>query len=188
MDRGFFEYEDTLISRDLIEKKFVCDLEKCKGACCTMESEYGAPLDAEEIDLIDSILTDVLDYLPEQNRDLINREGFWEKKTEQLMTKTVENRECVFVYYDENIARCAIERAYLDSKVEFRKPISCHLFPIRKNDFGGRVLRFEEYSECDPALIKGIKENVTTLDFCRDSLERLFDKKWFNGLKNFIGS
>ena len=188
MDTGFFEYNDVLMSREIVDKKFVCDLTKCRGACCTMESEYGAPLEANEIEIIENILPAVVEYLPEKNRRVIEEEGFWRIKKSQMMTSTINNLECVFVYYEKEIAKCGIEKAYFDSKIKFRKPISCHLFPIRKNDFGGRILRFEEYSECDPALIKGIKENVTTVDFCRESLERFFGRDWFKGLKKILRS
>jgi hypothetical protein len=99
----------------------------------------------------------------------------------------VENKECVFVYYEDDIARCGIEKAYNNDKTDFKKPISCHLFPIRISDFGGDVLRFEKIDECKPALEKGVEENITIAEFCEEPLQRYFGKQWYSELKKEIG-
>jgi Fe-S-cluster containining protein len=179
------QIENIALGREIVQTRFACDLKKCKGACCTIESDYGAPLLDEEIETISKILEIVKEYLPEKHKHIINKKGFFEKKDNKLMTTSVENRACVFVNYENGIAKCGIEKAYFDGKTDFRKPISCHLFPIRVEDFGGDVLRYEKFEECSPALKKGKKENINLVNFLEESLIRKFGKKWFTKLKGF---
>ena len=127
--RDIVQIENIALGREIVHKRFACDLKKCKGACCTIESNYGAPLLEEEVETISKILEIIKDYLPEKHRQVINKNGFFEKKNNKLMTTSVENRACVFVNFQNGIARCGIEKAFLDGKTDFRKPISCHLFP-----------------------------------------------------------
>ena len=102
------------------------------------------------------------------------------------MIKSVDNRDCVFVYRDsQDVALCAIEKAFYAGEVDFIKPLSCHLFPIRISDFGGPVLRYEEYDECKPALENGENKNITIMNFCETSLKRSFGEEWFDKLKEY---
>jgi hypothetical protein len=162
-----FAINDVLVRDDIVEIPFSCDLKKCKGACCTLESELGAPINKNEIEEIEKILPIVKKYLTQTNIDEIEERGFYEAKDDELMITSVDNKDCVFSFYDNSIAKCAIERAYFDGKVTFRKPVSCHLFPIRVTDFSGDVLRYEKFSECAPALEKGKEENVTIAEFVK---------------------
>lgn len=179
--------EDVLVRPEIAETKFSCDLSKCKGACCTLESDYGAPLLEEEIQKIDEILHIVKDYLPERHQREIETEGFYELKDKELLTRSIDKKACVFVYFDGDIAKCGIEKAFYDGKVDFRKPISCHLFPIRVSKFGGDILRYEIINECKPALAKGKKEGISILEFCKDSLTRKYGRKWYQKLNEIIG-
>lgn len=183
----YIEIDDIFVNSELIETKFTCDLGKCKGACCTMESQFGAPLLESEIEVIENILPIVKKYLPKKNIKVIEKKGFYEEKMETLMTTSVDNRDCVFIYYEGDIAKCAIEKAYYNGEVDFKKPISCHLFPIRVSDFGGPILRFEEYDICKCALEKGKKTNLSVLEFCQESLGRAFGEEWLNKLKKMVG-
>jgi len=167
------------VRKEVLKTHFSCDLEKCKGACCTFESEYGAPISEEEVKLIGENLSNILPYLPEEHRNQIKNDGFYKLKSRELMTNSLNNRACVFVFYDNGIARCGIEKAFFDGKSTFRKPVSCHLFPIRITKFGSDVLRYERFSECEPALDKGREENVTIAEFCREGLERKYGAKWY---------
>ena len=110
-----------------------------------------------------------------------------EKKDEELFIRSINNKECVFVCYENGIAKCSIEKANNDGKTNFKKPISCHLFPIRISDFGGDVLRFEKFEECNPAIEKGAAENVTVAEFCKEPLERHYGKQWYNEFIIAIG-
>jgi hypothetical protein len=183
---NFIRIEDILVRPEITETKFSCDIEKCKGACCTLESEYGAPLLEEEIKKIAEVLPSAEKYLPNQNIKIIESDGFFEKKDGEFLTRSIENKDCIFVYYDNGIAKCSIEKAYFEEKTDFRKPISCHLFPIRVSKFGGDILRYEKFSGCSPALDKGKANNIKLVDFCKDSLIRLYGKKWFSILKETI--
>ena len=182
MNNKLYEIDSVLVNEEIASTNFFCDLSKCKGACCTMESQYGAPVNREEINKIQDILDIVMEYLPEKQRELIEKRGFWEIKQEQELLKSVDNKDCVFVFYEGDVAKCAIEKAFFEKKVDFRKPISCHLFPIRISDFGGPVLRYERYEECEPALLLGENKKITILEFCKDSLERAFGKIWYDKL------
>jgi hypothetical protein len=175
--------EDILVRSEVFETKFSCDLEKCKGACCTLESEFGAPIQESEIAQIEEILHIVKDYIPDEHYNVIKSEGFYEIKGKEILIKSVRNAACVFVRYENGIAKCGIEKAYFDKKVTFRKPISCHLFPIRVSSFGNDVLRYEKFSECKPALAKGEAENISIAEFCKDSLVRKYGEPWY---KKFI--
>lgn len=186
MNPEFIEVDDILINTEIFDIKFNCDLNKCKGACCTMESEFGAPITKEEIEELDKILPVVKEYLPKEHISEIEKNGFWINRFDQLMTRSLNNRACVFVTYDGDIAKCGIEKAYRDGKVDFVKPISCHLFPIRISNFGGDVIRFEKYHECNPAIEKGSKTDINVIDFCRTALERQYGNEWFSKTKDSV--
>ena len=179
--------DDVVVRDEIFTQKFSCDLQKCKGACCTLESEFGAPLLEKEIYLIEENYSEIENYLPEEHKVEINKNGFSEEKQGELMVSSVNNKACVFVYSENDIAKCAIEKAYLEGKSSFKKPISCHLFPIRVTNFGGDVLRFEKFNECSPAEIKGKKENKYIYDFCEEPLKRKYGEKWYSLLKENTG-
>lgn len=178
---------NVLVRKEILEIPFHCDLKKCKGACCTLESELGAPILKEEIEEIEKIIPFVKKYLDQTKIDSIEEKGFYEIKQNELMIKSIDNKDCVFSFRENGIAKCAIERAYFNKEISFRKPISCHLFPIRISNFGGDILRYEKFSECEPALEKGKQENVTIAEFCKDSLIRLYGEPWYNQLMNNSG-
>jgi hypothetical protein len=185
-----FDFENidgVLINKEILKTKFTCNLEICKGACCTMKSEFGAPLLESEIGIIEENLPIIKKYLSSKSVKSIEKDGFWEEKDSELMTRSINHRDCVFVYYEGDIAKCAIEKAYNEKKIDFIKPISCHLFPIRVNDFGGDVLKYEKYSDCDPALEKGKKTGLSILEFCEKPIKRAYNSDFFNKLKNLNG-
>lgn len=172
----------VVVNKEILTEKFTCDLSKCKGACCTMESEFGAPITESEIEIVNKYLDIIKDYLPQRSRDIISKEPFHEKKHGELLIKSIDNKDCVFVYHDNGIAKCGIEKAYFDGKIDFRKPVSCHLFPIRVEDFGGPVLRYERYAECEPAVELGKETQISVLEFCKDALIRAYGEEWYNKL------
>jgi hypothetical protein len=188
MDIDFVEIDGVVVTREIVDRYFTCDLANCKGACCTMESPSGAPITESEIEEISRVLPVILGYLPKEHIKEIEKKSFWVQQYDGLVTRSMNNRECVFVYYDNDIARCGIENACRDGKINFLKPISCHLFPIRISSFGGPVLRYEKYTECEPAVIKGMQTRISILDFCKDSLVREFGKEWLNKIKERIKS
>ena len=182
-----FSIQNILVREEIADTLFVCDLKKCKGACCTFESKFGAPLNNDEIGKINSILDRVKKYLPQRSIKHIETNGFYSKEDGELLIDSIDNKECVFVYYDNGIAKCGIEKAYNNGETDFKKPLSCHLFPIRISNFGGDVLRYEKINECKPALERGAEENVTVAEFCEESLTRSYGNNWYSELKKVIG-
>ena len=187
MNFNLIEIDNVLVNREILDVKFTCNLSECKGACCTLESEYGAPVTEEEIETIWKLFPVFAEYLPELNKRIIEKEGFYENKEGELLLKSIANRECVFAYYDGDVAKCAIEKAYREGKINFPKPLSCHLFPIRVSNFGGDALRFERYKECRSALDYGKVTGLSVAEFCRDSLIRAYGKEWYEKLMNKAG-
>ncbi len=179
---GYITIKKTLVDSDILNKKFTCDLSKCKGACCTIESEYGAPLEKDEIKIIEKYLPIIKEYLSERNVKEIEKNNFWEYKADIFMTKSINNRDCVFVYHDGDIAKCAIEKAFLENRIDFKKPISCHLFPIRVSDFGGPILKYEEYKDCQPALELGKQTGLTVSEFLEEPIKRAFGDEFYSEL------
>ncbi len=179
---GYVTVDKTLVDSKIFTKKFTCDLSKCKGACCTIESEYGAPLEKDEIETIEKFLPEIKKYLSKRNSDEIEKNGFWEYKAETYMTRSINNRDCVFVYYEGDVAKCAIEKAYLNKEIDFQKPISCHLFPIRISDFGGPILKYEEYKDCEPALEKGEETGLSIARFLKEPIIRIYGEKYYSEL------
>jgi hypothetical protein len=179
--------QDKIVRSEIADTLFICNLKKCRGACCTFESKYGAPLKEDEIGKIDEILHEIKPYLSTKHIDAIDKVGYYDKIDGEILISSINKKDCVFVYYENDIALCAIEKAYTEGKTNFKKPISCHLFPIRITDCGGDVLRFEKFDECTPALEKGVEENVTVAEFCEEPLERLYGEKWYKDFKKAIG-
>ena len=186
MDSEFYEIEKVYVNTEIVNTNFTCNLAKCKGACCTMESDFGAPISKNEIEKINKILPDVLEYLSKEHVEEINKNGFWMSVNDELMTRSMNKRACVFVTWEGEIAKCSIEKAFNDGKIDFIKPVSCHLFPIRVSNFCGPVLRYEQYSVCSSALEKGNRTQIKILDFCRSALEREFGKEWFEETKKVV--
>ena len=186
MNPEFLEIDGVFVNKEIVDVNFTCDLAKCKGACCTMESEFGAPITENEIEEINKVLPVIKKYLPNEHLEIIEKNGFWIDKQGELMTRSLNNRACVFVTWEGDIAKRGIERAFRDGKIDFAKPVSCHLFPIRVSSFGGDVLRFEKYSECQPALEKGKGTQIKILDFCGDALRREYGREWFIKIKKSI--
>ncbi len=155
---------------------FACDIEKCKGACCTLDGGRGAPLLDEELQEIENAFPIIKKYLPEKHLATIKKYGLYEGNPGKYATQCVENKACVFVYYENDIALCAFEKAFLQKEISWQKPLSCHLFPIRINRVTQTAF-FEYCSVCSPALEKGTKEHILLEDFLEKPLQRITIKK-----------
>ncbi|GAB5466583.1 MAG: DUF3109 family protein [Candidatus Kapaibacteriales bacterium] len=183
-----YQIDNILIDGTITSKNFLCDLDNCKGACCTMPGETGAPLAESEIASIEGILDQTLPYLPEKNQKLIREHGFWSKDEDgSLATNVIDNKDCYFVYYEGDIAKCAIEKAYYDGHVsvndkDFIKPISCHLFPIRVGDFGGEYLYYEEFDVCGPGRELGESKGVKLVSMLKDAIIRAYGENKYEEL------
>lgn len=173
---------NTLLSDDIFEAQFICDLCKCKGQCC-VDGESGAPLTREEHDQIEVILPVIWDDLSPKAQQLISEQGISYNDTDgELVTSIVNGEECVFTYYDENgICKCAIDTAYREGRIAVQKPISCHLYPIRLTDYANyTAVNYHQWSICRPAVKLGRKEGVPLYRFLREPLIRRFGEEWYN--------
>jgi len=180
--------DKILLDEDIISSEFLCDLSKCKGACCTFPGDKGAPVRDSEVQMLNQCLEAASEYLSKRNLKYIEKHGIVEGDKGNYTTVCINNRDCVFVYYDEGIAYCAIERAFLDGKISYRKPISCHLYPIRVGNFNGDYLYYSRIEECKPAREYG-KQNKVHLTKCvKDALVRAYGEKWYDVLAEYIDS
>ena len=175
----------ALVSEDVIEKQFVCDLHACKGACC-VKGDYGAPLEKEELPILDKIYEKVKPYLNEEGIKAIEKQGkylLYEKK--EWVTPLAKGKACAYAIFENNIAKCGIEKAFYDGKIKFKKPISCHLYPIRitKQRNGMDALNYDRWSVCKPACKLGASLQVPIYKFLKESLTRKFGKEWYKQLK-----
>ncbi len=180
--------DNILVEEDLFEAKFCCDLQKCKGACCTFPGEYGAPLLEAEIELIEQNFPAITKYLSEKSKQYIEENGMYEGRENYRTTVCIDKRDCVFVYYDGELALCAFEKAYLNGEIKFRKPISCHLYPIRVKKFGNELLHYSQIEECKDAREKGEREDIPLFDSLEEALRRKFGDEWVALLKEYINS
>lgn len=176
--------DQNLVSEDVIEKRFVCDLEKCKGACC-VEGDLGAPLLIEEIDVIKEVYSAVKPYLSEEGIAAIEEQGTYvEDWEDEYSTPTIGDKECAYAIYDETgCLKCGIEAAYNDKKIDFKKPISCHLYPIRLSQVGEFVsLNYDKWSICSDACKLGDQLGVEIYKFLKEPLIRAFGEEWYEKL------
>jgi hypothetical protein len=178
------EVGHCLVSTQLFEHKFVCDLNACKGACC-VEGNSGAPLTMEEIDLLEDQLEQIEPYMREQGKRSIAKTGvFYMDEDHEPVTTLVNDAECAFVYFDhQGTAKCAIETARHEGKIDFNKPISCHLYPIRvKRLHNKEVLTYDEWDICAPACDCGERLSVPVYSFLKKPLIRAFGNEFYDQL------
>ncbi|HEY4612810.1 MAG TPA: DUF3109 family protein [Bacteroidota bacterium] len=180
-----FLIQETIVDGSIATTKFACDLERCKGACCTLHGGRGAPLLESELDEIRNAFPAVKKYLSEKHLQTIETHGLFEGGPGDYSTACVDNRACVFVTYEHGIARCSFEKAYLNGEVSWRKPSSCHLFPIRVDSRERKHLRYEFLAECAPALERGEREGIFLSDFLDDALTRELGNEWYTEFSEY---
>ncbi len=180
--------EDTVISDDIAENFFVCNLDKCKGACC-VEGDLGAPLEDVELAILEEIYEDVKPYLSAEGIKAIEAHGKYVKDFEgDFSTTTINNKECAYaIYNDRGILKCGIEQAYIDGKTDFKKPISCHLYPIRITRYDNfHALNYDRWDICSAACTLGDKLGVPVYKFLKEPLIRAFGEEWYAELEKEI--
>lgn len=180
--------DNILVSDQVVSEQFVCDLNKCKGACC-VDGDAGAPLDKNELKKIDEVFDAVLPYLNQQSKNEITRQGKYVFDKEfGWVTPTINSKVCVYGITDAaGIVKCGIEQAYLDGKVKWKKPISCHLFPVIVKSSKDGVTEFVNYEpredHCKAACSLGKKLKVPVYEFLKEPLIRKFGNKFFKTLE-----
>jgi len=180
---------NAVLSDDIKENFFVCDLEACKGACC-VEGDSGAPLEDDETKILEEIYPFVKDYLTEEGRQVIAAQGTWviDSDRDKVTPTLGANRECAYALYDERgILKCGIEQAYLDGKTSWKKPISCHLYPIRVTKYDQYdALNYNRWHICDPACQLGKSLQVPLYIFLKEALVRKYGEAWYATLLDDI--
>lgn len=180
--------DHTCISDDIEDQLFVCNLDKCKGACC-VEGDSGAPLEADELAILEEIYPFVEPYLSEEGKAVISQEGVYTTDFEgDYVTPVINDRECAYAIYDQKgILKCGIEEAYNDGKITYKKPISCHLYPIRVTKYEQyHALNYDRWDICSPACSFGKELGVPVYQFLKEPLIRAYGESWYGQLTQEI--
>lgn len=182
-----FIIEDILVSDDVVETQFLCNLNACKGACC-WEGDWGAPLEKQELQTLVNIYDEVKPFLRKEGIAVIEKEGLYTyyEEPKDYGTPLLENGACAYMTYDEmGIAQCGIEQAHKAGKTDFRKPISCHLYPVRvkeQPEQGFVALNYDEWDICSAACSLGKKEQLPVYQFVKEALIRKFGIDFYEAL------
>jgi len=175
--------ENYFLSDDIAEKHFVCDLQKCKGACCVEgEGGFGAPLEETELPILEEIYEKVQPYLTKEGKKVIAEKGVYVKDSDgDWGTPVIDGQACAYVMYEEDgTAKCGIEQAYYDKKIDFKKPISCHLYPVRTTKYETfEAINYERWDICDPACTLGEALQVPLYKFLKEAFTRKYGEEWY---------
>ncbi|MBK7882849.1 MAG: DUF3109 family protein [Chitinophagaceae bacterium] len=180
--------DNILVSDEIVKDEFVCDLTKCKGACC-VDGDAGAPLDKEELNQINEVYDIVLPYLSTESKTELQKQGrYIYNRQFGWVTPTINNKICVYGIIDkQGIVKCGIEQAYLDGKIKWKKPISCHLFPIITKKSKNTETVYVNYEpredNCKAACSLGKKLKVPVYVFLKEPIIRKFGQLFFEALE-----
>jgi len=178
--------DKTLISEDLLERKFVCDLNACKGECC-VAGDSGAPLDEDELPLLEEVYEQVKPYMTKKGIKAVEKQGTYVVDLDGDYTTPLVSAgaECAYVFFDDQkIAKCAIEQAYRDGHITWKKPISCHLYPVRiQKHKEYDAVNYHSWNICKPACECGKALNVPVYVFVKEPLIRKYGQEWYHQLE-----
>jgi len=179
--------DNSILSDELRDVYFCCDLQRCKGACC-VEGDAGAPLEEEEISLLEDYLEEIRSFMIPKGIEEIEKTGVFDYDAEgKFVTPLVNGKECCYVYFEDGIARCAIEKAFQEKVIPFPKPISCHLYPIRISQIGKKdAINYHKWHICNKALENGMKLRMPLYRFLEEPLIRKYGRSWYNKLVKLI--
>lgn len=185
-----FQLGKTIVSEDIIKRDFVCNLNACKGACC-IDGDAGAPLEDEEAELLQNIYPKIKPYLRPEGVDAIESQGVYVTSKEgELETPLINDADCAYVIFDDkNTALCAIEQAYNDGEVDLKKPVSCHLYPVRVKHYSEfSAVNYHHWQICDEACSLGEELQVPVYKFVKEALIRKFGAQWYEELEKTASS
>ncbi|OQD44089.1 hypothetical protein BUL40_00610 [Croceivirga radicis] len=180
-----FQIGKTLISEEIIEKDFVCNLNACKGACC-VEGESGAPLTDQELPILEKVYKTVKPYLRKEGIKAIEEQGTFVKGWDgEWETPLVNHEECAYVVFaKDGMAKCALEEAYNDGLTDWKKPVSCHLYPVRTREYSAfTAVNYHKWAICDDACTLGAELKVPIYKFVKEALVRKFGADWYQELE-----
>jgi hypothetical protein len=175
-----FQLGKTIVSEEILEREFVCNLSACKGTCC-IDGDAGAPLNEEETKILEEIYPKVKPYLRPEGIAAIEAQGTWVKGEDgDFETTLIEGKDCAYVIFDGETALCGIEQAYNEGIVSWKKPVSCHLYPIRVKDFTEfTAVNYDKWHICDDACTLGKELQVPVYKFVKEALIRRFGEDWY---------
>jgi len=176
--------DKTLISNDVIERKFTCEILSCKGGCC-VKGDIGAPLEFEEAEKLKKNYKKLKKYISEDGFDLLkNDQNFVSDENGVLHTPLINDKECAYIKRDKNdIVTCGIENAYNAGEIDFNKPISCHLYPVRITELKNyTAVNYHDWDICNSACVKGENDNIYVFEFLKSALIRKFGSDWYEKL------
>lgn len=176
---------NTILSNDFLSARFVCDLPKCKGECC-VAGDAGAPLEEEEISLLEDEIEQIVPYMTEAGRQVVADNGVFDyDESGNFVTSLVNGKECAFVGFHPNgISYCTIERAWNEGRSSLRKPLSCHLYPVRLKKKGGfTFVNYHQWNICLPARRLGASSGTPLYKFLKEALVRKFGQEWYSQLE-----
>ncbi|WP_431132566.1 DUF3109 family protein [Psychroserpens mesophilus] len=180
-----FQLGKTIVSENIIEKDFVCNLSACKGACC-IDGDAGAPLDSKEVKILKDIYPKVKPFLRKEGIAAIEAQGT-HITTEfgDFETPLIDGADCAYVIFDnKKTALCGIEEAYNQGEVSWKKPVSCHLYPIRIKDYSEfSAVNYDKWDICDDACVLGKELQVPVYKFVKEALIRKFGEDWYTELE-----
>lgn len=180
-----FQIDKALVSEDIITKDFVCNLNACKGACC-VEGEAGAPLEKEEADWLEKNYDLITPFMNEKGKSAVKKQGkFITVGKGVYETPLVDGKECAYVIFGPNgSTQCSIENAYRAQKIDFKKPISCHLYPVRVKDYSEfKAVNYHQWNICSAACVLGESLKIPIYQFVKEALIRKFGEKWYAELE-----
>lgn len=180
------QIDDQLISLEVIEEAFVCDLNACKGACC-VEGDAGAPLTDDEVAILEKEYPNFSSFLREEGKEAVVQQGTSVRDSDgEWVTPLRDGKECAFTVFDaKGTAMCGIELAWKEGKTTFRKPISCHLYPIRTKQYKDfEAINYERWQICSPACSLGASLKVPVFKFTKDALIRKYGEQWYAALED----
>src|SRR6056300_543722 len=179
------EIGNKLLSSELFKEEFVCNLSACKGACC-VEGNAGAPVEKDEIEILEKIYPKVAPYLTEKGRSAIESQGTSVDGIGEKETPLIDGKECAYTIFEPNgTAKCGIEQAYADGVIDWKKPISCHLYPIRiakYTDF--EALNYDRWSICSDACTLGAELKVPVYAFLKEPLIRKYGPEFYQEVES----
>ena len=176
---------NKIISSELFETEFTCHLDSCHGECC-VQGDAGAPLDEEEAKILDKEYEIIKEFIREEGRESIEEQGKWliDEEDGEKVTPLIKGKECAYTVFENGIAFCGIEKAWEAGKTGFRKPVSCHLYPIRVSKMGEyTVLNYHHWGICEPARILGRTNKMPVFRFLKDSIVRVYGEEFYQELE-----
>lgn len=179
--------DNTVISDDIADNFFVCDLQKCKGACC-VEGDLGAPLEDNELKIMEDVYEHVEPYMSEEGKKAVGEQGYYIEDWEgDYSTPTINGKECAYAIWENGFLKCAIEKAWMEKKIDFKKPISCHLYPARISKYDHYdAINYDRWHICSDACHHGRELGVPLYKFLQESLIRKYGEAWYKELVSKI--